>query len=745
MEHKLIQGGAQYLPFARSRIKALRATGAKYVTQRFELPDGHVRVQVSGEHDYIFITGAGCTFGMDSGVVDVFGAAPASPLRYVPGILYETVASAAYNAPFVPKVPPVAWRVNPNASGQISGTVTHAKNFTGRVPYDLMPARSFSPGTLVPPGTANPADGYLALKKTLVTLCPASIFTGRCRLMVQAIYGKPLYGDDTVDSKGTVLTAGRINTLPTLQYDYTTTPALWLRAHNAALTGDPDVLVTTSTGVYLDPVTGKHWMFCPAYGQIRIYPLVSSACGESLRKYLRVSSTTLLGADRDHLEAYVLASCLPNVQRKQTLSILPVTAYSMGYGWHWNWTGLTADIVVNGTVDQGTSQACMRSTHYQLNITNALSIFSAKVTVPEPAADWALYRQVWCLAEPDWSTGGLLKTTPKLTSPFACNAPFYAFYLRDDLQICRVKVVLNAGDDRTRTASTNFADAGYQNAVNYTTLGMLSGFCEDQAGISAYYTATFTIGSQVVPDLDFAHVRTGQRTDILNKQAAGPSGTAYTNTYYDTYEFPYGYPIGPWAYPANGIYATDRILCFYWYRTIHYVTYDFVINSVRVENNSVAVIVAPVNDSEAMYVTAQTSELRMLTAGQLTHFTGGQYKEESHGAGGPGGDTAIYWKYTSGRGGVGTGDVAGTTASLPDAATTTTPYAISKLICRAGALDATFGSTSNFFDNSVEAFSGGFATTSGSAVNDGAVVISSKISPVGIGFSPALPALVGWI
>lgn len=57
MEHKLIQGGEQYLPFARSRIKAMRATGAKYASQRYVLPDATVRVQIVGQQSYIEITG----------------------------------------------------------------------------------------------------------------------------------------------------------------------------------------------------------------------------------------------------------------------------------------------------------------------------------------------------------------------------------------------------------------------------------------------------------------------------------------------------------------------------------------------------------------------------------------------------------------------------------------------------------------------------------------------------------------
>lgn len=57
MEHKLIFGGEQYLPFARSRIKALRATGLNYASQKFEFGDASVKVSISGEHEYIRIDG----------------------------------------------------------------------------------------------------------------------------------------------------------------------------------------------------------------------------------------------------------------------------------------------------------------------------------------------------------------------------------------------------------------------------------------------------------------------------------------------------------------------------------------------------------------------------------------------------------------------------------------------------------------------------------------------------------------
>ena len=59
MEHKLIIGGEQYLPFARSRIKALQATGLEYASQRFEVDGASVGVRITPGHEYISLSGGG--------------------------------------------------------------------------------------------------------------------------------------------------------------------------------------------------------------------------------------------------------------------------------------------------------------------------------------------------------------------------------------------------------------------------------------------------------------------------------------------------------------------------------------------------------------------------------------------------------------------------------------------------------------------------------------------------------------
>lgn len=80
MEHKLIQGGEQYLPFARARIKAMRAAGLRFAAQQFVIGDVSVKVRLDGDHDYISI-GGDCA-DMESGILlrgwNLLGPPPAN-------------------------------------------------------------------------------------------------------------------------------------------------------------------------------------------------------------------------------------------------------------------------------------------------------------------------------------------------------------------------------------------------------------------------------------------------------------------------------------------------------------------------------------------------------------------------------------------------------------------------------------------------------------------------------------------
>ena len=59
MEHKLIEGGAEYLPLARGRIRALRATGVESASQTLMVNGATIRVRIDGKEDYIYLKGGG--------------------------------------------------------------------------------------------------------------------------------------------------------------------------------------------------------------------------------------------------------------------------------------------------------------------------------------------------------------------------------------------------------------------------------------------------------------------------------------------------------------------------------------------------------------------------------------------------------------------------------------------------------------------------------------------------------------
>lgn len=57
MEHKIVRGGGEYLPFARSQIRRLRATGQSYAAQKYLIGGVTVSVRIVGEDEFISIEG----------------------------------------------------------------------------------------------------------------------------------------------------------------------------------------------------------------------------------------------------------------------------------------------------------------------------------------------------------------------------------------------------------------------------------------------------------------------------------------------------------------------------------------------------------------------------------------------------------------------------------------------------------------------------------------------------------------
>lgn len=690
---------------------------------------------------------------MDSGVVDVIAIGTAAPERYEPGVLHESIGEATYNAPFVaPATGDATWRVNPNTDGQMSGSVHRVGNqFVGRVPYDLSPARSFAPAKVeATPQTDPPtwvdsdSDGYLAEKKALAVLCPASIFTGRCRLYVQAVYGQHTY--EYAGHK-----VSRTPALPQIVSSTGAAPALLFNSYKESADEiAPDVLVDTSSGVWLDPETGRHWLFCPVSGgRLMVYPMRSIKCAEELRSQLITvgepwAVTSLNDADRRRLESYILASALPYSPAGIIATGAVISSsYSMAYGWHWNFTGLTADVVVNGTFDQGGINSAMVSTHYRLqvghSVIDGVDAWTADQTVIEGPVQWSVYRSMWTIAEPDYTNYALVKSTPKNTSVFACDAPFYCFYVGDELKVCRVNVTLNPAVAASRVMSDRYciSSTPYSN-IEHATVGELDGFMEESPGESATYVASFSCGNETVSGLYAGRTVTRNRYDLTDKVPQEDSifevgfgwGSFMTTT------LDVGYPFADGTWPQTEYMTGQFDNSFtgkYYYKLSSVVHTD--------AYSSSATLVVPFYDSQAIYMQGTTLKT-ISSSGNVQLYDAGLYGFEYKRITKittP--DRPSIVKYSWNNGGGPSGAIPIDLTSVSNYSETSTIY--SKLVCVAGAVDATFSHIAEFRDNAADFVGAGYYTLSSANVDNPVVIAHGIIDPIGIESAPAVPVLVG--
>ena len=727
MEHKLILGGEKYLPYARSRIRALRAAGFRYARQPFDFPDAEGHVEIVDGIEYIYIKGKGCLLALDSGVVDVHTIAPLNPRRYLDGILYETGYVGRYNTAFVPTDPPTQWRVNPGNSGQLSGIVSSTPNLHGKVPYDAQPALSFRSKT--------EADEILVAKKSAAILCPASIFTGRCRLYVQSIYGRSLYAMQGAKQSGTP------NPQPSIG-NSGATPAIYVDAYPRNGQTLQPVLVTTSSGVHLD-AAGNHWLFCPTSTGVTVYPLKSSKCGEGLRA--KLVGDELNAQDKEHLEAYILADCRPDVANKVEVGHdKSVSSYSMGYGWHWNWTGLTADIVVHGVYDQDAFHQAMVSTHYRLTMLLADGEWSVTCSIVEGPTNWAVQRSQWVIAHPDFASLELAKLTPRISALFECDAPFYVFYQRDEIQICRVRVAVKNDGPGVRTQTRGYAASNTYGAndITHTSLGLRDGWLEERAPGTNYFAVTFTCGSAIAQDIGTGRTQSGTRYEVNNKAWDGTYTAGYgSDPIYGTRPFEVGYPSDSDIWEVQylaGTLDSDRESAV--------LQYDWKSLTLASIYYSQAIVVVPTYDAEAIYLKAQRVKYT-IRSGQYNRYStdtlGFRFVERSRISGG---QEAIRYGYEAGGPASGASSVSSNPTFLDSS--TSTELDMTVLVCHAGEVAADFGSTSQFYDNNTDTISASFSTFTGTALNNDAVAISpGHIDSVGAGtgVAAAAPVLVGWI
>jgi len=542
MEHKLILGGELWLPFARSRIKALRATGLPYAAQSFTMGDGSlVRVRIEPGIEYISIDGGdGGVIYMDSGVADLRSTNSANLLRFSPGIFYDSQNTKSYKAQFATVTPDGEFRLNKSSgkSGQMAGDL---HGLTGYVQVDPQPPRSYAPlvtknddGTT----TTSTTDESLAGKKISVGTFPASCFTGRMRKYVQAMYSEPLYdpqatGEDASKAYGGVSSID--GTVPRLLITY---------AKETPKPSREALEVNVSTGI-VKTTDGAHWLVNVASDKLYILPLKASSAASRLRRYIADKSNTLSDSDKDKLESYILASSRPVASK---IVVVPLggayPSFSMGYGWHWNWSGNTAVIVAHedyspGTVTSGGGpDTNVESTMFSMSLTpryedGGVKGWDVGIESKEGSVRWGLSRRTGGIAYPViWNNAlGVPPMAGKLNALNAgflnADAPIYAYFAKDELVICRIK-----------TSYNNAGMTQYSGTPNFSYIGEGASFTEgDRPGFrqrvknSSYWDVSFSVGGDTYTGGKAGYIGTGAREETKNVARTSGPPDAWTSPF----------------------------------------------------------------------------------------------------------------------------------------------------------------------------------------------------------------------
>lgn len=318
---------------------------------------------------------------MDTGAVDLLSIAPNNPLTGMPAPLYYGDIQRSYvaNKKLLGEIPPPSIK-------------------TPKPPTEGLPGKSFK----------GVSGDDLVGKKECIAKCPASMFTGKTRLYVQAIYGRKLSEWDwELDIP--------LGLSPRIKYK------------NSAI-------ININSGVYRDDQY-KHWLLTIHPGGILVTKLVRDERVDDLVPHLRNANYQ---SDWDKIEAYILAYSTPSESISFNIDTPVPETQMLGYGWKFNWGGNKADIIqhVEG-------HPKLISTHYRFEffrnsqMTPSPSLppleqealrWQADLSIVEGPVEWHNPRFSQVIAYPDWLLNylAIFGTTNGINS--GNNIPVYCFY-----------------------------------------------------------------------------------------------------------------------------------------------------------------------------------------------------------------------------------------------------------------------------------------------------------------------------
>lgn len=422
--HVILLGDSQragaYLPYGKHLVRQLLASRQPY-GKRVGRPGSGIMVEawVSGDHRWVRITAEECgPFLMESGIVGLQNI----------GFLYMHLNDGLMH--YNPQIRTFG------ADNRLLGKLNKLPGLASTVTPELQATPAMS-AELDDEGNRDPSsEGALVMKKYCAATIPPSIFTGKLRLYFQAQYGRKLASWD--------FSPNTANQPPSL--DWTTRK------------DDSDYKFqfhSSHTGIFTDSAK-RHWLVqlgvrgsSATTDQANVFKMVAHPCAERMRPLLLDPDVS--ADDKERIEAYILAASYPDPDFCVSKSVSIPLNHSLGYGWHFNWSGTAADIVGIETINTGGVTYKHRSTHYRINIerhdeyvddpTNtALENEHRRWTFDLEQVEqkeWKNYKWQHVIASPDWAAGQLEIFGEPWGDRFGDGAPIYVFYTRDELQVVR--------------------------------------------------------------------------------------------------------------------------------------------------------------------------------------------------------------------------------------------------------------------------------------------------------------------
>lgn len=423
------------MPFARSRIKALRATGLKYASQQFEIDGCSVKVRIEGEHEFIRLEGS--PGYMESGVLDLRSLHRFHVDTYRPATIRLMSAAIATKLPNAG-----SRRVK---EGDLSWSAAGCKKRKDEI--------SVFNGFGGPDVEAQEKGAFcsperIAEMKSLMYGTPSSSYTGKMRLYVQA-----LYGSDRIDY-GNPPPPSAPN-----GYIYVSTHKFhppFTNLQGEVILG-AEIFERLSWG---GPPTSGLMTIPKTETRSRQYLLLQVGPeGVTFRKMVaKFAEVPHKNTPAKEAEAFELAALIPAPLETETAAhgpVLPNIAQGwaqLAYGWHFNEAGDEACIAMRrqktihgvhtNSDNNGATPTPASIEGFEFTLWRARFTFMASEDGPD-AMGYTLEvldsgDHIPSLQNKIWSPGdfGMSLLAPNIPPPWDCNAnlsaPVYCYYDRND-------------------------------------------------------------------------------------------------------------------------------------------------------------------------------------------------------------------------------------------------------------------------------------------------------------------------